>query len=61
MISPSSSRNTYIYLPTPSLAQSAGAVEYTECISTQEVDSPNECPGYNTKQPDGKAPVMLEL
>ena len=22
---------------------------------------PQECPGYNTKQSDGKVPVMLEL
>ena len=32
------------------MAQLAGAVEYT-----------NECPGYDTKQPDGEVPVMLEL
>ena len=36
------------------MAQSAGAVEYTNCI-------PNACPGYDTKQYDGEAPVMLEL
>ena len=36
------------------VAQSIRAVEYTDCIST-------ECPGYDTKQSDGKAPVMLEL
>ena len=29
------------------------AKEYTDCFS--------ECPGYDTKQPDGKVPVMLEL
>ena len=23
--------------------------------------TPNECPGYDTKQSDGKVPVMLEL
>ena len=23
--------------------------------------SPNECPGYNTKQSDGEVPGMLEL
>ena len=23
--------------------------------------SPNECPGYDTKQPGGEVPVMLEL
>ena len=39
---------------TPShIAQSAGAVEYT--------DSPNECPGYDTKKSDGEVPAMLEL
>ena len=41
--------------------QLAGASEYTECISAEGLDSPNECPGYNTKQSDCKAPVMLEL
>ena len=38
------------------LAPSAGAAEYTDCIST---DSLNECPRYDTKQPDCEAPVML--
>ena len=37
-------------------AQSAGAVEYTNCIS---VDPPNECLGYDAKQFDGEVPVML--
>ncbi len=32
-------------------AESAGAVEYTGCISAEGQDSPNECPGYVTKQP----------
>ena len=31
------------------------AVEYTNCTS------PNECPGYDTNQSDGEAPLMLEL
>ena len=35
------------------IAQSAGAVEYT--------DSLNECPGYVIKQSDGETPVILEL
>ena len=35
------------------LAQLAGVAEYT--------DSPNTCPGYDTKQSDGEAPLMLEL
>ena len=37
------------------MAQMAGAEEYTDCIS------PNECPGHDTKQSDGEAPVMLEF
>ena len=28
---------------------------------TEEQDYFNECPGYNTKQSDGEAPVILEL
>ena len=44
-----------------SLAQSAGAAEYTNCIYVQGQDFPNECPVYDTKQSDGEAPVMLEL
>ena len=44
------------------LAQSAGAVEYTDCPSTDAEDPPpNECPGYSTKEFDGEVPVMLEL
>ena len=43
------------------MAQSVGAVEYTICISAEEQNSPNECPGYDTKQSDGEVPVMLEL
>ena len=35
-------------------AQSAGAVEYTDCFSV-------EWPRYDTKQSDGEVPVMLEL
>ena len=45
-------------------AQSAGAVEYTNCISADGVrpfPSPNECLGYDIKKSDGKALVMLEL
>ena len=33
------------------ISQSEGALEYT--------DTPNECPGYDTKQSDGEVPVML--
>ena len=45
------------------IAQSAGGVEYTDCFSAEQrgKTSPNECPGYNTKQSDGEVPVMLEL
>ena len=44
------------------MAQSAGAVEYTNCISAEESDlPPNECPEYDIKQSDAEAPVMLEL
>ena len=41
--------------------QPAGAPEYTDCISAKVWDSPNECPGYDTKQSDGEASVILEL
>ena len=43
------------------VAQSAGAVEYTDCISAVGQDSPNECPIYDTKQSDGEGPLKLEL
>ena len=36
-------------------AQSARAVEYTDC------NLPNECPAYDMKQSDGEAPVMPEI
>ena len=39
----------------------AGAVEYIVCFSAEGWDSPNKCPGYDTKQSDGKVSVMLEL
>ena len=35
--------------------------EYTECVSTEGYDSTNECHGYDIKQSDGEAPVILEL
>ena len=36
------------------IAQSAGAVEYTDCTSAEGVrPPPNECPGYDIKQSDG--------
>ena len=44
------------------LAQLAGAAEYTDCTSAEGIrPSPNECPGYDTKQSDGEVPVMLGL
>ena len=43
-------------------AKSAGSVEYTDCIFYDGIRPlPKEDPGYDTKQSDGKAPVMLEL
>ena len=41
-------------------AQSAGAVEYTDCFSAEGYPT-NECSGYDTKQSDGVVPEMLEL
>ena len=43
------------------MVQSVKAVEYTNCISAEGKDSPYECPGYDTKQSDGEAPIMLEF
>ena len=43
------------------IAQSAGAVEYTDWTSAEEYDPTNECPAYDTKQSDGEVPVILEL
>ena len=31
-----------------SFAQSAGAVEYTDCAAAEVQDPSNECPGYDT-------------
>ena len=42
-------------------ARLAGAVEYTDCISAEGYVTPNECPGYDTKQSDGEVPVMQDL
>ena len=33
------------------IAQSAGAVEYTDCFSVEGWAPHKECPGYDTKQP----------
>ena len=43
------------------MIQSAGAAEYTDCISAEGLDSSNECPGYDTKKSDSDASVMLEF
>ena len=43
------------------IALSAGAVEYTDCISAEGWNTPNEGPGYDTKQSNGEASLMLEL
>ena len=44
-------------------ARSAGAVEYTDCISAEGIRliPPYKCPWYDTKQSDGEVPVILEL
>ena len=43
-------------------AETAGAVEYTNCTSAEGHDPlPNECPRYDTKQSNGEVPAMLEL
>ena len=44
-----------------SFVQSAGTVEYTDCISAEGQDTSNEFPVYDTKQSDGEVPVMLKL
>ena len=37
-------------------------LEYTDCISAAREDLPtNKCPGYDIKQSDGEAPVLVEL
>ena len=43
------------------LAQSAETAKYTDCISAEGQDSPKECPGYDIKQSEVKASVILEL
>ena len=43
------------------VAQSAEAVEYTDCTTAEGQDPPDECPGYDTKQSDGEVPAVLEL
>ena len=43
------------------IAQSAWAVEYTNCMSAEWYKFPNKCTGYDTKQSDDKASIMLEF
>ena len=43
------------------MAELAWAVEYTDCIYAEGYETPNECPGYEIKKSEGKAPVMMEL
>ena len=45
----------------PRIALSAWAVKYTDCIFAEGQELPNECPDFETKQSDYKAPVMQEL
>ena len=40
---------------------SAEPIEYTDCISAERKDHPNECPGYDTEQSNDKASVVLKL
>ena len=42
------------------LAQSAGAIEYTDNISAEGKDTPNKYPGYDMTL-NGVAPLMLEF
>ena len=49
-----------MYILTHALAQLAGTIEYTDCISALS-SQVIKCPRYNTKQFDGEAPVILEL
>ena len=42
-------------------AQSAGAVEYTNCTSAEESNPCNECLGYDSKQSVSEVPEMQGL
>ena len=41
--------------------ESAGFVFYTDCTSAKGLRLPIECSGHDTKQSDGKFPVMQGL
>ena len=43
------------------LLMAQSAAELNDCFSTEGYNSFNECPGYDNKQSDGEAPVMLCL
>ena len=43
------------------LAQSAGAVEYTDCTSAEGLYLSYQYLGYDTKQSKGRVTIMLEL
>ena len=36
-------------------------MEYTDWISVEGLDFPNECHGYYIKHSDGEAPIILKL
>ena len=41
------------------IAESAGIVECTNCISAEVArHPPNECPGYDIKQSDDEVPIL---
>ena len=43
------------------LAQFVGTEQYTDCISAEGLDSPNEYSDYDTKQFDDEVSVILGL
>ena len=57
---PAFAANNFFFPSTYCLAQSAEAVEYTAFLQKCKIP-PNECPGYDVKQSDSGAPVILEL
>ena len=52
----------YLGQPINFLAQEAGAVEYSDCISAEGgEDPPTNVRNYDAKQSDGELPVILKL
>ena len=43
------------------IVQSVGAVEYTDCVSAEGYNHPQQVSWYDTKQSGGEVLVMLEL